>query len=648
MAARAAKKEGRDVREKSKLGFCQNLFMGSHRTPSRREMIAFEKRILRDPFSSLYGMCEQRAYYWFIVDLLRKAAVTVIYTFGDTQRMYILLVFFVLFAINHDIAQPYRGKTENLFAFITLMFIIILIHTATIVTGGSFLPMIMAATCVFGVFVIFFFSFIYAKKAAAEELAAEERIKRKAQDLWGEIASKVLGMEPSQSTEEDMKAAFAVFDAQTGNASSEEEEEEDSDSDGEGEIDIKELIAFTDDERKLHGVTPLYGFQADRDEIDAMAMEADLDGEGKIDYDEFVAVIFSSWERKQQTDNLKKWLYRNYKRTGDQERGVNTKHKKIGMHAKYLEAHPILKSNALVKDLLMFNGLVDSLGELSSKMDENNHHLKGKTPRRFKLDLKGIMALGLAEAFPQFKDVVNEDGSVDVNEDGTPRKVHDFKTELTALVVAMHNDGDGLQSKPKSELESELDFRARLEADTHGSVETFIHLIEQGAVNPLKIGEAFHLPAVLEMMRDAKARERCEAAQADFEEALGGEWRALWDIEQTENGAAHTGEGHGATVGDLRRETIKKRELELRERVSLRGSLNSPKKPGEDFEGGASLHMRADTETETEDDDDEEQLLQEPKPGQSKEELSAQSKEELKEELEAIRGLDPEDVPERP
>jgi hypothetical protein len=152
-------------------------------------------------------------------------------------------------------------------------------------------------------------------------------------------------MEPSQSTEEDMKQAFAVFDEQA-IGESDDDDKSDEDSDGEGEIgkktrllrrfmlksiilprqardkhrenpkndrvsaDVKELKAFTDDERKLAGVTPLYGFQASSEEIDAMAMEADLDGEGKIDYDEFVAVIFSSWERKQQTDNLKKWLYR--------------------------------------------------------------------------------------------------------------------------------------------------------------------------------------------------------------------------------------------------------------------------------------------------------------------------------------------------
>jgi len=347
--------------------------MGTHREPSRKENLDFEKRILRDPYSSLYGMCEQRAYYWFIVDLLRKAAVTIIYTFAGEQYQYILLIFFVLFAINHDIAQPYRGRTENLFAFITLMFIIILIHTATIVTYGSMLPMIMAVVVVWLVFVIFFFSFIYAKKAEAEANADEEKIKRKAQDLWGEIASKVLGMEPSQSSEEDLKAAFAVFDEAGGNDDEDSDsDDDDDDSDGEGEIDIKELRAFRDSDRKLAGVEPLYGFEATTDEIDAMAYEADNDGEGKIDYDEFVSVIFSAWERKQQTDNLKKWLYSNYKRFADDRKsgditnkGVHMKHKKRGMRARYLDketGHPERKNSELVNDPVKFNGLIDSLG----------------------------------------------------------------------------------------------------------------------------------------------------------------------------------------------------------------------------------------------------------------------------------------------
>ena len=618
MAARAAKKEGREVREKNKMGFCQNLFMGSHRQQTRRESIAFEKRILRDPFSSLYGMCEQRAYYWFIVDLMRKAAVTIIYTFLGDQRMYVLLIFFVLFAINHDIAQPYRGRTENLFAFITLMFIIILIHTATIVTYGSMLPMIMAATCVAGVFVIFFFSFIFAKKAAAEELAAEERIKRKAQDLWGEIASKVLGMEPSQSTEDDMKAAFAVFDAQTGNASSEEEEDEDSD--GEGEIDIKELIAFTDDERKLHGVTPLYGFHADRDEIDAMAMEADLDGEGKIDYDEFVAVIFSSWERKQQTDNLKTWLYKNYKRTGDNTIGVNAKHKKKGVHAKYMKAHPMHETNALVKDLFMFNGLVDSLGELSEKMDTNNHHWH-ETPRRFRLDLKGLNVLGLADAPPKY--------TTHTDAEGNEHQVHDYEKELDKLVAALEDNG--LDHKEPHKLPGGK------EEPAEGSVEKFVHLIKEG-----KVGHAFNMATVIEILKLPKAQETVGTAKEAFERALGGEWQALYEIEVAEK-EFKEGDGDGApeTVGDIRRKSLMERETHIRERLKTRGK-HLKNLPGASFEApdqGGSEHMGFATESETES-DEEEKLLQDPTPGQSKESLAAQ--------LAAVRDLSPDSVPERP
>lgn len=353
MAREAAIREGRKPREKKKVGFCRQLFMGTHRVPSRREQIEFEQRILRDPYSSLYGMCEQRAYYWFIIDLLRKAIVTFIYTvIGGLQKNYILLVFFVVFAINQDIAQPYRGRTENLFAFITLMFIIVLIHTSTIVTYGSMLPMFMAAAVVVLVLVIFFCSFIFAKKAEKERQAEEEKIKRRAQDLWGDVASKVLVLDPSTATEEKLQEAFKAFD--NGN---------EEDSDGEGEIDIKELKALRDSDRKLatvEGQEPLklYGFTATDDEIDAMAEEADNDGAGKIDYNEFVAVIFSSWERKQQLGYLTKWLFTHYRRTGDVNKGVKTK----SMRKKYLNEDGKQHSKSELMVPVKFNGLLDSLG----------------------------------------------------------------------------------------------------------------------------------------------------------------------------------------------------------------------------------------------------------------------------------------------
>ena len=80
--------------------------------------MVFEIIKRRDPplvFSillGLYAMCEQRAYYWFTVDLARKAIVTAIYIFGrgSFDWHFVMLVVFVFFALSQDVAQPYRGE----------------------------------------------------------------------------------------------------------------------------------------------------------------------------------------------------------------------------------------------------------------------------------------------------------------------------------------------------------------------------------------------------------------------------------------------------------------------------------------------------------------------------------------------------------
>ena len=322
--------------------------MGEHQPLTKRREAAFEARILRDSYSALYAMCEQRAYKWFVMDLFRKAIVTAIYTFGKDGQydyMYVLLIFFSIFAINHDITQPYRGRTENLFGFLTLMFIIILIHTATVVNSkdsGSYrftdpfsdvLPMVIAMLVLVLSLIVFMLSFIYVNKAKKQELKDAESQRRLAQDKWGFVAKNILQLTPS-STEDDMKAAFEIL--ASGVDDSDDEEDEDDD----GQIDLKELKAFRDDDRKLMGkgvpefihksderfagltddqknhpdtikrdgyqeteddkdyaklyqehvvergedVVPevlrkdcLYGFKATDDEIDAMALEADKD-----------------------------------------------------------------------------------------------------------------------------------------------------------------------------------------------------------------------------------------------------------------------------------------------------------------------------------------------------------------------------------
>merc|ERR1712216_390930 len=256
------RREGREVVEKKKVGLCRNLFMGEHQPLTKRREAAFEARILRDSYSALYAMCEQRAYKWFVMDLFRKAIVAAIYTYGKDGQydyMYVLLIFFSIFAINHDIVQPYRGRTENLFGFLTLVFIIVLIHTATVVNAkdnGDYpftdpfsdaLPMIIAVLVLLLSLVLGAISFLYVQKAKKQELKDAESQRRLAQDKWGFVAKNILQLTPI-STEDDMKAAFEMLAA-----GADDSDEEDDDEDDDGQIDIMELRAFRDDDRKLNG-----------------------------------------------------------------------------------------------------------------------------------------------------------------------------------------------------------------------------------------------------------------------------------------------------------------------------------------------------------------------------------------------------------
>lgn len=193
-------------------------------------------------------MCEQRAYYWFIVDLMRKGAVSAIYMFGRNGRFdyqYILLVFFVFFAINHDIAQPYRGRAENLFAFLTLMFLIILVHTSTMANlgdGGGLISLsFMTMVSIVGLtFVMLGLAMFYNKRDMAAQAVAAERRKRRAQDHWGDVAKDMLGLDADDSTEEALRAAFKVFDAGS------------DDTIGDGTLTCTELMGLRDGQRKLY------------------------------------------------------------------------------------------------------------------------------------------------------------------------------------------------------------------------------------------------------------------------------------------------------------------------------------------------------------------------------------------------------------
>ena len=66
--------------------------------------------------------------------------------------------------------------------------------------------------------------------------------------MWWQVAKDILQL-TDRSTEEQMKAAFEILAA--GHDDDEDEDEDDEDDDG--QIDLKELRAFRDDDRKLHG-----------------------------------------------------------------------------------------------------------------------------------------------------------------------------------------------------------------------------------------------------------------------------------------------------------------------------------------------------------------------------------------------------------
>eukprot|EP01051_Picozoa_sp_SAG22_P022496 SAG22_NODE_5409_length_1020_cov_0.606949_2_plen_99_part_00 len=81
-------------------------------------------------------------------------------------------------------------------------------------------------------------------------------------------------------------------------------------------------------------------------------------------------MIFSAWERKQHTDTLKTWLFRNYKRIDptDRSKAAGFKPHKtlcftkdIGMHKKFLTEHKSLEERGvyLACNPTSFAGLVD-------------------------------------------------------------------------------------------------------------------------------------------------------------------------------------------------------------------------------------------------------------------------------------------------
>lgn len=337
MARKAAESTGQVFKKKQKRGFWSQIFLGIRYPPSRREIVLFEAQILRDSLSGLYAMCEPRAYYWFVVDLMRKAITTIIYTFGRNvfDWQFVMMIFFVFVAVMQDIAQPYRGRAENIFSFMTLMFIIVVIYTSNNTDTTSLLPLIIMISVVACTFVVFAVGTVFAKKQERIDAAENNRRVRSARTEWGTLAKRVLLLDPATTSDVELRKAFTFFDdADTENkgktlrasmrTSSGDPSVADEDAGGiggDGRLTRGELMAFTDKERlvdpdrripKLEddGHTPC--FDVTWDQIDNMIAEADTKGTGDVTYDEFVGTIFNSWDQRQQTDELMEWLYKEY------------------------------------------------------------------------------------------------------------------------------------------------------------------------------------------------------------------------------------------------------------------------------------------------------------------------------------------------
>ena len=69
-----------------------------------------------------------------------------------------------------DMVQPYRGRDENLFAFFVYMFLIVLVHTSTMVSNGDKTALIINSFVLF-LCVLFFVGSMATPKIIAKQLA---------------------------------------------------------------------------------------------------------------------------------------------------------------------------------------------------------------------------------------------------------------------------------------------------------------------------------------------------------------------------------------------------------------------------------------------------------------------------------------------
>lgn len=102
----------------------------------------YDRRVQFDPLSCFYGYTsEQHSCWWFLVELLRKMVVNLVYLRGvescdNFPWQECLIVFLIFHGLLHNYEMPYRTRLGNFLEMFSTMFIVMVLHAATSSDGG--------------------------------------------------------------------------------------------------------------------------------------------------------------------------------------------------------------------------------------------------------------------------------------------------------------------------------------------------------------------------------------------------------------------------------------------------------------------------------------------------------------------------------
>jgi hypothetical protein len=96
----------------------------------------FDRRVKFDPLSCFFGYATDRSSWWFLVELLRKMVVNLVYLRGvdscdNFPWQELLIVCLIFYALLHSYEMPFHTKIGNFLEMFSTMFIVMVLHAAT-------------------------------------------------------------------------------------------------------------------------------------------------------------------------------------------------------------------------------------------------------------------------------------------------------------------------------------------------------------------------------------------------------------------------------------------------------------------------------------------------------------------------------------